>query len=1545
LNNYFVCCCIYNSITALLSVLSENSRNWLLYRQIIGDKIIKDLIHYTHNDLLSKIFGWRWQMQLEIRLLGQFKVQFAGRFIQIPSRPAQSLLAYLVLNAGVAFRREKLAGLLWPDTNEENARGYLRRALWQLRKSFENAEAPWQDYLQIDEITIAFNKNSAYWLDAELISQHQERDDWQPDQLLAAVSSYQEELLPGFYDEWVVVERERLQICYDQKMRLWLNRLVSEHCWDDVLEWGERWITLGYVPEPAYRALMIAHAGIGDLAGASAVYQRLIETLDRELGVSPSDDLIEIYTQLMDGKTPMDVLLPLQVYQWNLYDKPPLPGDPPYKGLAFFDVKDADLFFGRESLVARLVGNLREHNLLAVVGASGSGKSSVVRAGLIPAMKGQKPLFDGSLPPQGSHNWLVRVFTPTSHPLEALITNVCEETGEQQIRLLEELLQNPAILDRIAQDRLKGQGASHLLLVIDQFEEIFTLCREELERIAFIEALLSAVDPSASGSISIILALRADFYGHCGNYPNLSQALARNQEYISVMSTEELRRAIELPALKNSWDFQPGLVDLLLRETHEEPGALPLLSHALLETWLRRSGKTMTLKGYAESGGVRGAIAKTAEKVFFQTLTPAQQILARNIFLRLTELGEETQDTRRRAVIAELIPSPESISAVQEVLEILAEARLVTLSTDTAEVAHEALIREWPILRQWLTEDREGLLLQRHLTEAAEEWKAMDRDTGELFRGARLAQALEWVGSHADSLNPLEQEFLEASNRLENQRAAELEAQRQRELEAAQKLAEAERQRGKEQAKASKRLRRRAFLIAGSGALAIVLAIIALFAWQRAVSQAALNRSLSLAGSAQLANQAGQGDVALALAMEAVNMDQPPPQALVALRKIAVSPGARLILSGHSNEVRTAAISPDNLKMFSGSCADLTEGKCLSGELILWDLNARKELRRWSAHTGWVTSVAFSLDGQFLISGGQDGDVILWDAISGKEIRRLPHQTGAIIALAVTAAVGAGNEALLTASADGTVILWELATGASIQPFDKYTSSLTAMAVASKSPFAVTGYADGSLTLWDLNSAQPVWHHQISADPVAGVAISTDGSFILSTASFSLRYIDSLSGEVVKQNSTGGTPVQVVFSPDGKYALVVYAGVVVQWDVENWHEQKMLTVDIDGLSALAISQDGTLGLSGYANGSLHLWNLVEALEYQTFDTHMMADSLAVSPDGQYLLIGNESTDTQSPVLWDISRAQIMRTFQGFNEEVAPGAVAINPDGNFAAAGGGEESTGLPILMVWNLASGELACRFEGYRAVVRSVAFSPDSRFLLASSEALRPGEINDLILWDVQTCQLVHRFDLNENEDVAGIAFSSDGSLAVTGSAFNKSIILWDVNTGLEIRRFVIPINSGFIPIFDVAFGPNDRTILAPGPGPIYLWDVETGEIIRRYSGHTAFVWSLDISLDGKYILSGSNNGEVILWDFSTGEELYRLNAHTQPVLSVAFSPDGKYAYAVSTDGLLSKWKISVQSLPELLDWIQANRYVRSLTCEERQRYRVEPLCEQGTP
>ncbi len=375
----------------------------------------------------------------------------------------------------------------------------------------------------------------------------------------------------------------------------------------------------------------------------------------------------------------------------------PAPGFPPYKGLLFFDVADAELFFGREALTAHLVERVTDLSVdassrfLAVVGASGSGKSSLVRAGLAVALQ--------------RLGWETHIFTPTADPLKILAASYSSSGAKN--------------------------GQNHLVLV-DQFEETFTLCRDENERLEFIERLIS-ISRDKPANTTVVIALRADFYSHCAQYPLLRAAVAAEQEYIGQMTQAELRRAIEEPARRGGWEFEPGLVDILLNDIgadgmgQPEPGALPLLSHALLATWERRRGRTFTVYGYHASGGVRGAIAETAESVFTDQLNQAQQELAHDIFLRLTELGEGTEDTRRRATLNELAHQSEEALQLRTVLDTLAEARLITLNEDTAEVAHEALIREWQRLHEWLSQDREGLLLHRHLTDAALEWERRGR--------------------------------------------------------------------------------------------------------------------------------------------------------------------------------------------------------------------------------------------------------------------------------------------------------------------------------------------------------------------------------------------------------------------------------------------------------------------------------------------------------------------------------------------------------------------------------------------------------------------------------------------------------------------------------------------------------------------------------------------------------------------------------------------------------------------------------------------------
>ena len=449
----------------------------------------------------------------------------------------------------------------------------------------------------------------------------------------------------------------------------------------------------------------------------------------------------------------------------------------------YFDEADADLFVGREALTDKLTERVLalstdEIQFLAIVGASGTGKSSLVRAGLVPALHWNKKSAD----------WPIHILTPTARPLESLAASLIHDTASaaDAAMFTDDLARDPHSLHLFVKRKMKTGSRSRQLLVIDQFEELFALCHSEDERASFVSNLLSAAS-EPDGPIFIVITLRADFYAHCAAYVQLREALAQLQEYIGAMSDVELRRAVEEPARRGRWEFESGLVDLLLHDVGHEPGALPLLSHALWETWQRRRGHCMTHGGYASSGGVRGAIAETAEAVFADQFTHEQQAIARRIFLRLTELGDEAAagDTRRRATFNELILKPEEAATTRTVIKALADARLITTSEDAAEVAHEALIREWPTLHGWLEENRDGLRLHRQLTEAAQEWIAMNRESDMLYRGARLAQVREWVATHADEMNPLEREFLEISQLSAEHAVAEREAQRQRELEAA----------------------------------------------------------------------------------------------------------------------------------------------------------------------------------------------------------------------------------------------------------------------------------------------------------------------------------------------------------------------------------------------------------------------------------------------------------------------------------------------------------------------------------------------------------------------------------------------------------------------------------------------------------------------------------------------------------------------------------------------------------------------------------------
>ena len=540
-------------------------------------------------------------------------------------------------------------------------------------------------------------------------------------------------------------------------------------------------------------------------------------------------------------------------------------GQCPYRGLRVFDVDDAAFFFGREALVQWLLSELQPagagqqaNGFLAIVGSSGSGKSSVARAGLIAALKRDAIA--------GSSGWPVAICRPGSDPLESLAVALSRVLNiGPGVSALADLVaafrQSEKTLHLVARRSLpENAPAMRLTVLVDQFEEVFTLCHDDGLREAFVSNLLYAVKV-AQGQTMVILTMRADFYGKCAGIAELAAALSDHNFLVGPMTEDELRRAIERPAQLAGCEFDAGLVDLLEHDVRNQPGALPLLQHALLELWNNREGRRLTVKSYQEIGKLEGALQRRADATL-KPLSEDEREFCRRIFLRLTQPGEGTEDTKRRASMQELLSLSDKSTAQEQIIQKLANASLLTTEGEVTrkdafvEVAHEALIRSWPQLRKWIDVDRQGFRTRTRLTEATRDWENSGCDPAYLYAGARLAVAEEWAGQHSGELSTSEAEFLRRSAEAQQEREAN-------ELEAAQRLARAEAERAEEaekraqeQKQAASRLRRRAFAAAGAAVAALILLAVSIVMWRVARRQAriAVAQRTAAEEQAQIAN-------------------------------------------------------------------------------------------------------------------------------------------------------------------------------------------------------------------------------------------------------------------------------------------------------------------------------------------------------------------------------------------------------------------------------------------------------------------------------------------------------------------------------------------------------------------------------------------------------------------------------------------------------------------------------------------------------------------
>ncbi|MDQ3576116.1 MAG: helix-turn-helix domain-containing protein [Actinomycetota bacterium] len=436
--------------------------------------------------------------------------------------------------------------------------------------------------------------------------------------------------------------------------------------------------------------------------------------------------------------------------------------DAPYRGLAAYDTDDAVWFCGRDRLVANLRQRLSEHRFVAVFGASGSGKSSLLRAGLLPTL----PTKPGA----------VVLFMPGADPFAACADQLAAllDTSANDIRA--ELRADPGNLNRVA---AAISDEADLIMVVDQFEELFTLCREPDVRTAFIAMLLATTEANDS-RCQVVLGVRADFYPHCTLHHDLAAALQDAQVTVGPMTADELRRAITEPARRADCIIESALLTELIAATHDKPAILPLLSHALLQTWRRRAGATLTLAGFHQAGGIDGALTLTADTVY-AGFDERQQALARNLFRRLVAPGDDTEDTKRRLRRDD---TPSTDPAFDTVLQTLAEHRLIVLGRDDIQLTHEALIRHWPRLRQWLTEDREGLRIHRDLTDAARIWHTEQHHPTTLYRGPRFTRTQQWADENLELLTAQETAFLAESAAVQagEKQAAERRHRKRRQL-------------------------------------------------------------------------------------------------------------------------------------------------------------------------------------------------------------------------------------------------------------------------------------------------------------------------------------------------------------------------------------------------------------------------------------------------------------------------------------------------------------------------------------------------------------------------------------------------------------------------------------------------------------------------------------------------------------------------------------------------------------------------------------------
>jgi DNA-binding SARP family transcriptional activator/WD40 repeat protein len=1152
------------------------------------------------------------------------------------------------------------------------------------------------------------------------------------------------------------------------------------------------------------------------------------------------------------------------------------PAENPYKGLKAFGETDAEDFYGRESLVAELVVALGDHRLVAVVGPSGIGKSSVVKAGLVPALR------EGAL--SGSDRWVISDMFPGSYPFEELSAALLRVAVERPDDLVEELACDELGMRRVAK-RILPPG-SELLLVVDQFEELFTLTTDEEMRRRFLDGL-TALAADRRSPVRVVITLRADFLDHPLRYPEFGELLRAGMVAVAAPSEDELADAIERPAKRVGVRFEPGLVSQIVADVRDQPGALPLLQYALTELFAARSSDLLTVDGYVATGGVVGALGRRAEELYGR-LDSRAQAACRQVFLRLVSVDPAAQDTRRRVRRRELRQLGLDAEALDEILGRFGEHRLLSFDRDpltrapTVEVAHEAILTQWDRLRTWIEDRREDLLLHRRLAEAVEEWQDARRDPEYLPHAARLIQYEDWARSTDLALSTDEAGFLEQGRRGEDERNA-------------------------------RTARRRRAVLGGFAFAAVVAALLASLAL---VGRQQARRNAHVASSRELAASAvsvldRDPELSVLLALRAAEAAKPPFEAVSALHKALQQDHAVWTLERRLRKPANGFWSPD-----WGSLSP--DGRLLLVGAVngfeVWNVDRHRRL--WSVHLarGEVPLARFSSDRSSVV-GTTVWDLAssqapptavrpglhVWDALTGREIRYRPlgrcpayglSQSGSFVDLSRPVAVyGPERTRSGPRQCDSQTLemsLLDVMTGKR-RPVAKQSGGfppdvlgLTGIATSADAKYmAISGPTRTEVI--DTDTSRMIFSRAVSGP--AWVALSSNGSRVVTAGGSEepLSLWDVRSGRLLRQFDA----TQVFwfgFSHDDKTLVTFGAeGVVGLWDVAAGHEVMRLPGPKGPWAGL--NANGTRLASFADDDSVRVWTLAKRGEVGAFRLE----------SGFY---AGDSLDVEGGLA----------------------AVMVAPRPSYAEA------------LVFNPSTGAVQAKIPSITGQV--IRLSPDGRRLAAQQQVSpttprRPALDGPVLIHDLDTGKVTEMKGFCVYSEavsvpspqceepprtpfkawVGSMEFSPDGSLLAAGSQHGGGLNVWNAYTGKLL------FNSGKLPgeFWNIAFSPDGRRLVASTPNELFAYDTASWKpLVRR-----PFVGLQPVRFtpDGRYVIGGTEANRIIIVDARTWKATISLAGQQGAIKALRISPDGTKIAAADFSGLVRIWDLRsgkpLQDLP----------------------------------